>query len=115
MVYMLESQAAYVLDCLRQMQKGALATVEVRPEVLAAFNEELQARMPKTVWASGGCSSWYQDANGRVTFQWPDFTFRFRRRTRSFDLASYYTTPVRDAEPAPPAKPSPERSVPTGA
>ena len=38
--------------------------VEVRPEVQAAFNEEVQARMPDTVWMTGGCSSWYLDPTG---------------------------------------------------
>jgi hypothetical protein len=41
-----------------------------------------------TVWSSG-CSSWYLDAAGRNTTLWPDFTFRFRRRTRRFDADSY--------------------------
>jgi len=40
------------------------------------------------VWASG-CSSWYLSASGRNTTIWPDFTFRFRRLTRRFDMAAY--------------------------
>jgi cation diffusion facilitator CzcD-associated flavoprotein CzcO len=112
MVYMIESQVHYVLDCLRQMEEGALGTVEIRPDVLTAFNEEIQARMPRTVWMSGGCSSWYQDAEGRVSFHWPDFSFRFRRRTSSFDLSSYLTTAARSetttsVEPGQPARVTP--------
>jgi cation diffusion facilitator CzcD-associated flavoprotein CzcO len=114
MVYMIESQVDYVLDCLRQMQESGLGSVEVRPDVMAAFNEELQARMPKTVWMGGGCTSWYQDANGRVTFQWPDFTFRFRRRTSSFDLSSYATTPANGHEPVVPATAGPASRTSVG-
>jgi hypothetical protein len=91
----------YVLDCIRTMGQRGLQTVEVRPEVQTSFNQEVQSRMPDTVWINGGCASWYVDPNGRITTLWPDFTFRFRRRTRRFDLPSYVTSPVRSPEPVP--------------
>ena len=52
------------------------------------YNDEVQAMMPGTVWASG-CASWYLDATGRNATLWPDFTFRFRQRTKHFDPESY--------------------------
>ncbi|MGI8730795.1 MAG: flavin-containing monooxygenase [Solirubrobacteraceae bacterium] len=88
MIYMIESQLRYVLDALRAMDERAIATFEVRPQAVAAYNAELQAKLPGTIWMSG-CSSWYLDAEGRNTTIWPDFTFRFRRRTRRFDTAAY--------------------------
>jgi hypothetical protein len=45
-----------------------------------------------TVWNSGGCSSWYLDEAGRNTTLWPDYTFRFVRRTRQFDPKDYLIT-----------------------
>ena len=45
--------------------------------------------MDRTVWNSGGCSSWYLDANGRNTTLWPDFTWRFWGRLRRFDPDAY--------------------------
>jgi cation diffusion facilitator CzcD-associated flavoprotein CzcO len=88
MIYMIESQITYILDCLRTMERRKLGAVEVRPDIQEAFNAELQGRMPATVWKSG-CASWYLDANGRNTTLWPGFTFEFRRRTRRFDPPSY--------------------------
>ena len=52
-----------------------------------------------TVWTEGGCASWYQDARGRNTTLWPDFTFLYRRRVRAFDEESYETTPAVANEP----------------
>jgi len=98
MVYMIESQLSYLMDAIRTIDERGLATVEVRPETVAAFNAEIQAMMPGTVWASG-CSSWYIDANGNNTTLWPDFTFRFRKRTRRFDPDAYELR-VAAAEPA---------------
>jgi cation diffusion facilitator CzcD-associated flavoprotein CzcO len=88
MVIMIESQLEYVIDAIRTMDERGIETVEVRPEAVEAFNAELQEMLQGTVWASG-CSSWYLDASGRNTTLWPDFTFRFRERTRHFDADSY--------------------------
>jgi cation diffusion facilitator CzcD-associated flavoprotein CzcO len=88
MVYMIESQIAYVMDGLRAMREHAAATVEARPEAAEAFNDEVDRRHEGTVWTSG-CSSWYLDDTGRNATLWPDWTFRFRRRTSSFNPAHY--------------------------
>ncbi|MGH2517428.1 MAG: flavin-containing monooxygenase, partial [Ktedonobacterales bacterium] len=88
MVYMIESQVAYILDCLCQMRQRGARVVEVRQIAQTAFNAEMRRRMRGTVWASG-CSSWYLDAGGQNTTLWPGFTWEFRRRTRRFDAASY--------------------------
>lgn len=45
--------------------------------------------MKRTVWNTGGCTSWYLDANGRNTTIWPGTTGEFRRATRRVDLAEY--------------------------
>jgi hypothetical protein len=92
MVYMIESQLAYIATCLRLMDQLDLAAVDVRPEAQAAFNDEVQRRMGATVWTSG-CMSWYLDAHGHNTTLWPGFTWEFRRRTRRFDPARYALTP----------------------
>jgi cation diffusion facilitator CzcD-associated flavoprotein CzcO len=88
MVYMIESQIAYVMDALRAMRETGADVVEVRPEVERAYNEEVQRRMKGTVWNTG-CASWYQDAKGDNPTLWPDWTWRFRRRTARFDPAEY--------------------------
>ena len=93
MVYMIESQTAYVLDAIGQMERRGAAVVEVRPEVQARFNAELAGRSEGTVWTGGGCRSWYLDERGRNTTLWPGFTFEFRRRTRRFDTESYELRP----------------------
>ncbi len=89
MVYMIESQVAYVMDALRAMETLDAETLEVRPEIQRAYNDELQRELAGTVWSVGGCRSWYLDAHGRNTTLWPSFTFRFRERTRKFDPADY--------------------------
>jgi cation diffusion facilitator CzcD-associated flavoprotein CzcO len=91
-VVMIESQAAYVVDCLRWMQRSAVHAVEVSEAAQQGFVDSVQRRMQRTVWMRGGCASWYMDASGRITTLWPRSTWDFRRRTRRFDPAAYHVT-----------------------
>jgi cation diffusion facilitator CzcD-associated flavoprotein CzcO len=93
-VYMIESQLEYVMGALRALRERGAGTLAVRPEVQERYNARLQSRMDRTVWNSGGCSSWYLDANGRNTTIWPDFTWRFRRALQRFDAESYDWRPA---------------------
>lgn len=86
MVFMIESQLAYVMDAFAHL--GRTDVFEVKPEVAAAYNAELQAQLPETVWGSG-CASWYLDKNGRNITLWPSFTFTYRRRTRRFRMSDF--------------------------
>ncbi len=88
MVYMIESQIAYVMDALRMARERGVETVEVRREVQDAYNESVDERMGGTVWSTG-CASWYLDRTRRNSTLWPDWTWRFRRRTARFDPADY--------------------------
>jgi cation diffusion facilitator CzcD-associated flavoprotein CzcO len=89
MLLMIESQLNYIADGIAKTHgRGAF---EVRPEVAAAYNAELQRKLPGTVWGSG-CSSWYLDSEGRNLTLWPGFTFDFRRRTREFRTSDFTIT-----------------------
>ncbi|HEX8207105.1 MAG TPA: NAD(P)/FAD-dependent oxidoreductase [Solirubrobacteraceae bacterium] len=101
MVYMIESQIAHVLKALEAMKERSAATIEVRREVMDAFNAEIDTRMAKTVWNTG-CASWYIDATGRNATLWPDWTWQFRRRLASFDADEFVFEPaVREREAVP--------------
>ncbi|WP_280185567.1 MCE family protein [Nocardia gipuzkoensis] len=89
MVYMIESQINYIADALATIDRLDLRTVEVRRDVQDAYNKQLQAKLAGSVWLTGGCSSWYLDKHGNNTTLWPDFTFEFRRLTKTFDVAAY--------------------------
>jgi cation diffusion facilitator CzcD-associated flavoprotein CzcO len=97
MVFMIESQVAYLVDALKTMHHEKLATVEPRPEAQQAWTEDIQRRMQRTVWSTGGCSSWYLDEHGRNTTLWPRTTFTFRKELKRFDLEKYVVTTASDA------------------
>ncbi len=81
LVVTIEAQVRYVVDALRRMAEVGAGTVEVRRPVFDAWTEEMLNKAAPTVWNSGGCASWYLDDAGRNPVLWPDYTFRFARRT----------------------------------
>lgn len=87
-LYMLESQFAYVLGCLRALRDQGLRYMELKPQVQRRFNQRLQAAIQHTVWAQG-CDSWYKNASGKHSNNWPGFTFTYRLQTRAPELNDY--------------------------
>lgn len=107
MILMIESQLNYMADYLRQLTvlggngaagKAGRVALAARPSAVNAWNRKVQARMERTVWSTGGCTSWYLDENGRNTTVWPGTTGEFRRETRTVDLAEYEVVRVRGRE-----------------
>jgi hypothetical protein len=93
MIFVIESQVAYIRDAIRTMRSHALAEVEPRAEAQRRWNADVQKRMRRTVWSTGGCSSWYLDDQGRNTVLWPKSTFTFRRLLAAFDPEAYDVHP----------------------
>jgi cation diffusion facilitator CzcD-associated flavoprotein CzcO len=100
MVYMIESQVAYVDDALQTMAAEGLAVLETTPQAQEAYRRLIAQKSTGTVWVGGGCASWYLDKHGHNTTLWPDFTFRFRKLTRKLDRENYVGTPERATEVA---------------
>jgi cation diffusion facilitator CzcD-associated flavoprotein CzcO len=102
MVLMIESALRYVVDYLRTLERTGAAALCARPEAVRAWNAALQQRMARTVWQTGGCQSWYQDAAGRNTTLWPGTTGEYRRATRRVKPEEYEIIPaVAAGTPAP--------------
>ncbi|MFD7010920.1 flavin-containing monooxygenase [Rhodococcus jostii] len=88
-VYMLESQSAYIADALNVMHHSEITAFEVTEEAQRRYNTRIQSELQTTVWNKGGCSSWYYDSEGRNSVQWPTFTWKFRSQLQRFDQENY--------------------------
>jgi cation diffusion facilitator CzcD-associated flavoprotein CzcO len=90
MILMIESQLNYMADYVRQLDVlGGRIALDARPGAVDAWNHRVQERMRRTVWSTGGCTSWYLDANGVNTTIWPGTTSEFRSATRRVELGEY--------------------------
>jgi cation diffusion facilitator CzcD-associated flavoprotein CzcO len=77
-VYFHEAQARYIGQVVRALAAGS-GPLEVRPEVAAGYDAELQSRLAGSVWTA--CRSWYRTPSGRVVTNWPGMAGEYRRRT----------------------------------
>jgi cyclohexanone monooxygenase len=98
MVLIIESQVAYIRETIRAMRRNAYATVEPTAAAQQRWNADIQRRMKRTVWNTGGCSSWYLDEHGRNTVLWPRTTFKFRELLARFDVSAYTVSAATDSD-----------------
>lgn len=125
MVHIIESQLRYIIDYIKTISRLDAAALDPRPDAQKAWCDEVQRRMTRTVWSTGGCASWYLNAAGRNPTLWPASTIRFRRATRAVDVSEYHQLPLplhspalapvaipASATPAPPAPTSVSASSP---
>ena len=89
MIIMIEAQVHYIMEALKTMQARQARSTDVKKEVEQKYNEEIQAKLSRSVWQSGGCVSWYQTQSGKNVTLWPGFTFTFMNRTKHFEPEKY--------------------------
>jgi cation diffusion facilitator CzcD-associated flavoprotein CzcO len=88
-VFMIEAQIRYVVSALVHARRHGVDRIDVRPSAQAAYDLTVRRKMRRTVWVTGGCQSWYLDADGRNIALWPDFTWVYAWQTRRFDPSNY--------------------------
>jgi cation diffusion facilitator CzcD-associated flavoprotein CzcO len=89
MIHIIEAQARYIAGYLDTLDATGAAALDVRPKAQQRWCAGLERRMASTVWATGGCSSWYLNAAGRNPTLWPGSIGQFRHATRQIDQGEY--------------------------
>ncbi|MFK7890787.1 MAG: flavin-containing monooxygenase [Granulosicoccus sp.] len=87
---MSEAQVNYVVDAVKNMKRSDVSRIDVKPDVVEKFNDEVQEAIRKGIW-SEGCNSWYIDENGRNTAVWPFSIPNYKKRAQNFNLREYTT------------------------
>lgn len=84
-IYFLEAQATYLGDYVDHLASsgGALA---IKPEIEKAYDDRIQAELNNSVWSQ--CASWYRQADGRITANWPLLGAQYKRQA-TFKAADY--------------------------
>jgi len=87
-IFMVEQQVAYAVDCIDKLLKHALRALDVSAGAERAYNVRLQDELAETVWVTN-CDSWYKNEAGKVVNNWPRSTFAYWRQMRSPDFADF--------------------------
>ena len=83
-----EHQVDYVISMLDKMKQDGLASVGVREQAFAAYNAGMQQEVKKTVWVTGGCTSWYMDKTGTPNL-YPYFPTQYLKAMHNPDFSEY--------------------------
>ena len=87
-LYMIEGQVDYLLQCLAELVGSDTAALAVHPDAMAASNHRLDEELDSTVWATG-CGSWYKTADGVITNNWSESARNYRRRVATPDFTEF--------------------------
>lgn len=87
----IEAQLDYIMDAIRTMRRRGIARIEVTLNAQRRFNTRVQKALQGTVWNTGGCSSYYLDANGLNSIGFPWSTLAMQRMLARFDRRQYHT------------------------
>jgi len=85
---MLEAQFRYILQALDQLEAEGIAALDLRPDAMASFSAELQAALEGAAW-SGGCTSWYKTAEGRIVNNWSGTVGAYQARAARLARQDY--------------------------
>ena len=86
---MMEAQAGWIARVVRRIADSGSRTFEVRREVAAAYDREMQDRLGESVWA--GCDNWYRDG-GKITTNWPGLVGEYQDRLAQVAWADLVST-----------------------
>lgn len=85
----IECQANYVVRHLRWMERENVAAIDIRPDVLAAYNDEIQRKIAAIPAWNADVAGYYRADNGLNVTQWPDGMQHYREVTSVLDPAVY--------------------------
>ncbi|MCB9642677.1 MAG: NAD(P)/FAD-dependent oxidoreductase [Myxococcales bacterium] len=87
-IFMIESQVRYILQCIERLRTKGGRYLDLRPESQHSFQEEVSQRTENTIWKSG-CRSWYLTEDGKNYTLWPGYTFEYWWKTRRLRPKDY--------------------------
>ncbi|MGI9603904.1 MAG: flavin-containing monooxygenase [Acidimicrobiales bacterium] len=88
-IEMIEHQVHHTLAHLERLVADDLAWVDVRPEVMEKYNDEIQREIDGVAVWQAGCNTYYRTPSGRVVTQWPLSMKGYGERTETPDEAAF--------------------------
>lgn len=98
-IFFSECEIRYIMGCIELLLREGYAAMEPKKSVHDAFNETIDAGNAQMAWGSPQVNSWYKNAKGRVTQNWPFPLVDYWARTRAPDPADFeFRTKLQTAE-----------------
>jgi cation diffusion facilitator CzcD-associated flavoprotein CzcO len=92
-IFMIECQVNYIVDAVNTLKKQGAKSLDLKAHKMGEFADYLKARLATSVWEKD-CDSWYKNDAGKVTNNWPDFTYIYEEATKKVNLDDYNLSPA---------------------
>jgi 4-hydroxyacetophenone monooxygenase len=86
---MVECQVRYAVEAIGRMLRQGYRTMSCRRDVHERYGREMEEGNAHMVWGVADVPTWYRNARGRVTQNWPFDLHTYWARTLHPDLADY--------------------------
>ncbi len=86
---MVECQVRYAVESIGRLLRSGHRTMSCRRDVHERYGREMEEGNARMVWGVADVPTWYRNARGRVTQNWPFDLHSYWARTREPDLADY--------------------------
>jgi 4-hydroxyacetophenone monooxygenase len=84
-----ECQVRYIVESLGQLLRAGRRSMSCRSDVHERYGLEMEAGNGQMAWGVADVPTWYRNAKGRVTQNWPFDLHSYWARTLTPDLADY--------------------------
>jgi len=88
-IYFSECGVRYIVSLLGMLLGSGHRALDVRAEVHDEFNARVDARNREMAWGVSDVNSWYKNASGRVSQNWPFTLLEYWQRTLRPDPGEY--------------------------
>lgn len=90
---MIEAQSRYITTMIHKitatLSRNQTLKITPSPIILSKYNEEIQARLNKSTFASENCRSWYKNPEGKITNNWCGSVVEYQQRVSQIDWDDY--------------------------
>jgi len=90
-IFFSECEMRYIMGCLKLQFESRLNRLEIREDICADYNRDIDARNRLRAWGSPHVDSWYKNASGRVSQNWPGTHWEWWQQTRQPDPGEFNT------------------------
>jgi 4-hydroxyacetophenone monooxygenase len=87
--YFSECQATYITGCIRELLADSARALEPSPAAHDAYNDRVDAENLRMAWGVSSVHSWYKNATGRSSQNWPFSLLEYWQLTRRPDPGDF--------------------------
>jgi 4-hydroxyacetophenone monooxygenase len=88
-VFFSECEVRYIVGCLAMLMQSNSRALDVKADVHERYNQWIDTGNAGMAWGQSGVNTWYKNASGHVTQNWPFTLLEFWQQTRTPEADDY--------------------------